>query len=158
MGLRGAVPIILATFPLVAGVPGGEKVFNIVFFVVLASALVQGTTIPAVARWLRVEGPAFEPEPISSGEPVRRDLAEYRVPAESPIVGRQIAQAGLPSAAGVVLVKRYDSYIVAKGSTRLRREDVVLVLGDEDALRALDTQGELEREPGPLSLCATDRA
>jgi len=157
VGLRGAVPIILATFPLVAGISGGEKVFNIVFFIVLASALVQGTTIPGAARWLRVEGTAFEPEPISSGEPVQRVLVEYRVPEDAPIVGRQIAQAGFPAAAEVVLIMRYDSYIVAKGSTRLRRGDLLLVLGDEDSLAAVDAQGELVREPSPPSLCPTDR-
>ena len=96
MGLRGAVPIILATFPLVAGIEGGEKLFNVVFFIVIASALVQGTTIPAVARWLRVEGPAFEPEPISLGDLVHRELVEYRVPEESPVVGRQMARPGFP--------------------------------------------------------------
>jgi cell volume regulation protein A len=155
-GLRGAVPIILATFPLVAGVPGGEELFNIVFFVVLASTLVQGTTIPAVARWLRLDGPAFEQEPIWAGEPVQRGLFEYRVPADSPMIGRQIAQAGLPAAAEVVLLRRYDAYVVVKGSTRLRRDDVLLLLADEAALRTIDAGGELAREPS-LSVCEADR-
>lgn len=70
-GLRGAVPIVLASFPLVAGVSGGDTLFNIVFFVVLASTLVQGTTIPTVARWLRVDGPAFESEPACPAEPTQ---------------------------------------------------------------------------------------
>lgn len=57
VGLRGAVPIILATFPLLAGIPKAEMIFNLVFFIVLASALLQGTSIPLVARWLRVDAP-----------------------------------------------------------------------------------------------------
>ena len=75
-GLRGAVPIVLASFPLVAGVSGGDTLFNIVFFVVLASTLVQGTTIPTVARWLRVDGPAFDVGAAGprwpAGRPARR--------------------------------------------------------------------------------------
>ena len=55
---------------------GSGELFNIVFFVVLASTLIQGTTIPAVARWLRLDGPAFEQEPIWAGEPVQRELVE----------------------------------------------------------------------------------
>lgn len=62
VGLRGAVPIILATYPLLAGVPNADKIFNVVFFVVLTSVLIQGTTLPFVARWLRVDEPANAPE------------------------------------------------------------------------------------------------
>ena len=156
VGLRGAVPIILATFPLVAGVPGGEELFNIVFFIVLVSTLVQGTTIPAVARWLRVEGPAYAEEPVWAGEPVRRDLVEYRVPDDSPVVGRQMAQAGLPAGADVVLLRRYDTFVVVRGSTRLRRDDVLLLLADEHSQRLLDERGELVRESSPLSVCAVE--
>jgi cell volume regulation protein A len=155
-GLRGAVPIVLATFPLVAGVSGGETLFNIVFFVVLASTLVQGTTIPALARWLRIDGPAFQSEPAWAGEPVRRDLVEFRVPEDSPLVGRRIAQAGLPGGADAVLLRRYDSYVVVRGSTRLRRDDVVLFLTDDPALRELVLRGELVREP-VLSICEVER-
>jgi cell volume regulation protein A len=150
------VPIVLATFPLVAGVSGGETLFNIVFFVVLASTLIQGTTIPMVARWLRIEGPAFESEPAWAGEPVQRDLVEFRVPEDSPLVGRRVAQAGLPGGADAVLLRRYDSYVVVRGSTRLRRDDVVLFLTDDPALRELEVRGELVRESA-LSFCDVER-
>ena len=151
------MPIILATFPLVAGVPGSGQLFNIVFFVVLASTLIQGTTIPAVARWLRLDGPAFEQEPIWAGEPVQRELVEYRVPDHSSLVGRQVAQAGLPAGADVVLLQRYDAYVVVKGRTRLRRDDVVLLLVDESSRRQLDERGDLVREQTPLSLCEPEQ-
>lgn len=155
-GLRGAVPIVLATFPLVAGISGGETLFNIVFFIVLASTLVQGTTIPVVARRLGIEGPAFEGEPAWAGEPVRRELVEFRVPETSPLVGRRLAQAGLPRGADAVLLRRYDTYVVVRGSTRLRRDDVVLLLADRPALRELEAHGGLVREPA-LSVCEVER-
>nr|BBH93025.1 K+/H+ antiporter [Thermogemmatispora argillosa] len=66
VGLRGAVPIVLATFPLLAGLPRAELLFDLVFFVVLASVLLQGTTVPLVARWLGVARPALVP---ASGSP-----------------------------------------------------------------------------------------
>jgi len=153
IGLRGAVPIILATFPLVAGVPGSGRLFDVVFFIVLVSTLLQGTTIPAVARWLRVCGPAFEPEPIGSGQPLRRRLVEFTVPATSPLVGRQVFHAGLPENAQVVLIRRYDAYLLAGGSTRLRRDDILLTLVDDEALRAVEGSAALERSPGSLSVC-----
>ncbi len=155
VGLRGAVPIILATFPLVAGVPAGAEIFNISFFIVLTSALLQGTTIPLVARWLRVEGPAYEAEPVVSGQPVHRTVVEYSVPEDSPVVGRQLAQAGLPAGADVVLLRRYDTYVLVRGSTRLRRGDLLLILADEASLRILDELGELVREP-ELAVCARE--
>jgi cell volume regulation protein A len=68
VGLRGAVPIVLATFPMLAGLPKADIIFDIVFFTVLVSVLVQGTTIPHVARWLRVTTPA-EPLDPSSAQP-----------------------------------------------------------------------------------------
>ena len=88
---------------------------------------------------------------------MRRDLVEYRVPDDSPMVGRQIAQAGLPAGAEVVLLRRYDAYVVVRGSTRLRRDDVLLLLADEPSLRALDVRGELVREPS-LSICEGERS
>jgi cell volume regulation protein A len=60
-GLRGAVPIILATFPMIAGVPKAETIFNLVFFIVLTSVLLQGTTLSRIARWLGVSAPAIRP-------------------------------------------------------------------------------------------------
>ena len=67
VGLRGAVPIILATFPLVSEVPGAHRIFNVVFFIVLTSVLLQGTTLPIVARRLGVVGP-----PTGTGRAIRR--------------------------------------------------------------------------------------
>lgn len=75
-GLRGAVPIVLATFPLIAGVPQADMIFNLVFFIVLTSVLLQGTTLQLVARWLGFTAPAIRPVPsreqASSTGPLHR--------------------------------------------------------------------------------------
>lgn len=145
VGLRGAVPIILATFPLVSGVPGAETIFNVVFFIVLTSALVQGTTIPLVARWLRVEGAAFRRDPVSSADPVDRQLVEYQVLRGSSMIGQQVARTALPDGAHVLLVQRGTSFIVPRGTTRVREEDILVVLAEDEALQALDGRAGLRR-------------
>lgn len=138
VGLRGAVPIVLATFPLVEGVPQAGVVFDVVFFIVLTSVLVQGTTIPLVARRLGVDAPA-SPEPTPPLEPVDSAdaptaLHELTVATDSAIVGRALVDARLPEGALVVLVTRGGDFVVPQGSTVLEAGDVVLLLADDVAL------------------------
>src|SRR5262249_42512456 len=94
-GLRGAVPIILATYPLIAGVEGAQTIFHLVFFVVIVSVLIQGTTIPAVSRWLGVAAPLqrrfrspLEFNPAGTG--LKDELAEIMVPDHSPAARRSL--------------------------------------------------------------------
>ncbi|HJW75810.1 MAG TPA: potassium/proton antiporter [Thermoleophilia bacterium] len=156
IGLRGAAPVILATFPLVAGVPRANDIFDIVFFVTLASVLVQGPTTPVVARWLGVSGSAFHPRPYEREETDASWLVEYVVPESSPIVGTQLAKTGLPETARALLVRRYGRYLVPTGGTRLRRDDALLLLVDDDAEATLDKRSDLERAPGPVAVCRID--
>jgi cell volume regulation protein A len=158
VGLRGAAPIILATFPLVAGADGAQRIFNVVFFVVLSSVLLQGTTIPLVARWLRLQGPAFQPAPPLSDVLPGSTLVEYRVRSESRLVGRQLAKAGLPDTAKALLVRRYGNHQVLTGSARLRRDDVLVIVADEAATRQLDGRTDLERLEGPAAICGVARS
>ncbi len=139
VGLRGAVPIILATFPLVEGVPQAETIFDVVFFAVVVSVAVQGTTIPAVARWLGVSAPLerqrpypIEPATTSAGDTA---MHEVTVRANSRAAGRQVVELGLPEGALLVLLSRDDEFVVPQGSTLLRPGDKVLVLADPDSLR-----------------------
>ncbi len=154
VGLRGSVPIILATFPLVAGLSGSELIFNLVFFIVLTSALVQGTTIPLVARWLRMEGPVFRVDLAATDEPLDRQLVEYLVPERSRLVGQQVAKARLPEAAHVLLIQRDASFIVPRGSTRIRRGDILVLLAEDEALRELEGRETLERLSRTPAVCA----
>jgi cell volume regulation protein A len=139
VGLRGAVPIILATFPLLAGVPQANEIFNLVFFIVLTSVLVQGSTIPQVARWLRVDAPLssrpraplfFEPSEGISG-----DMAELDLPNDSPGVGKRLVDLGLPPGALMVLVGREQRFFVPDGSTQLEAGDTLFLLCNAETLR-----------------------
>ena len=103
-GLRGAAPIVLATFPALAGVPQAENIFNIVFFVVLASVLVQGTTTRMAARILGVEAPPAA-MPVEDEHLVNlvNELREVILPSTSGALGRSLVELNLPSGFLVVL-------------------------------------------------------
>jgi cell volume regulation protein A len=141
VGLRGAVPIILATFPLLAGIEQADMIFNLVFFTVLTSALVQGTSIPRVAKWLRVNAPL--PEHVTarydmgSEECIICKLNEVRISDDSILAGKQIVDAKLPEKADVLLLNRNREIIATTGATILQPGDVLLVLADEDSLDRL---------------------
>jgi len=139
VGLRGAVPIVLATFPLVAGIEKAEMIFNLVFFIVLTSALLQGSSIPLVARWLKLEAPApAGPSLPTSPEdaalvPVR--MREVPVPHDSPCAGRQVVGISLPTGVLIVYIKRDGSYLVPHGNTVLEEGDVLHLLADDTTFR-----------------------
>ncbi len=138
VGLRGAVPIVLATFPLVEGIPQGEVIFNVVFFVVITSVLVQGTTIPVVARRLGVAAP-LEPGPAQGRGRVEpaggaTNVHEIIVPEGSPAAGRRLVDLDLPRGALVVLVTRDGESRVPQGSTVLKPGDTVLLVAGGDSL------------------------
>ncbi len=136
VGLRGAVPIILATFPLLAGIPQAELFFNIVFFVVITSVLLQGTLLPQVAKWLKVDAPFVKQTPsplefIPSGKS-KNDMFEIPVPQDSAIIGKQIVDLGLPKGALVVIINRQDELLVPRGATTIESGDNMLVLADKN--------------------------
>lgn len=126
VGLRGAAPIILATFPLLAGLPEAPLIFNVVFFVVLTSVLLQGTTIPVVARWLRLNVIPSTPEP-SLREHAAEHLIEHELAAGSSVAGKRIIDLRLPPQVLIVLVARNGEHIVPTGSTELLVGDRLLV-------------------------------
>jgi potassium/hydrogen antiporter len=146
VGLKGAVPIVLATFPLLEGVPQANLTFNIVFFVVLTSVLFQGTTIPLAARLLRVEEkpwPAIPtPEPDIAWEPPSVSAQasrqqEIHLPANSPVAGKQIVDVGFPSNALVIAVQWDDRTMVPTGSTTLLPGDRLVMVIEDEAVNAV---------------------
>ena len=131
VGLRGAVPIILATFPVLAGVPGARRLFDVVFFVVAVNAIVPGWTVPRAARLLRVGGDAPPPAPavveISSSRQLQGDVLSFRIEAASAVAGSLISELPFPDGSAVMLLVRGDALLPARGSTRLLPGDHVHV-------------------------------
>jgi potassium/hydrogen antiporter len=132
VGLKGAVPIILAIFPLLFGLPDGLLLFNVVFFVVLISAVTQGWSLPLVARTLRLqeEPPATAPVSleITSLRAVDADIVEYTVGETTRAAGRRLNQLALPEGAVVAMIARKDSLIPPRGSTMIAPDDHVFVV------------------------------
>ncbi len=129
-GLRGAVPIVLATFPLTAGVADGEAIFNIVFFVVLVSSALQGTTVGWAARRLGLEGEAHAWAPVAEVLPLEGgdiDLVEVDVAPDLAVCGSRLRDAPLPHGTLVTAIVRDGRTLLPRATTRLRAGDLVLV-------------------------------
>ena len=152
-GLRGAVPIVLALFPVVAGVPGAEGVFEIVFFVVLASTLVQGATIETVARrlGLTTTEPALGRQLLEVGN-VRRlgaEVLEFPIGSDDAISGRLVRELMLPREALVSVIVRGDEALLPRGSSRLQTDDRLHILLREPVRREVEALFERWRS-GPI--------
>jgi cell volume regulation protein A len=160
VGLRGAVPIILATYPLVESVPGADLIFNMVFFIVIVSALVHGTSIPAVARRLGLAAPLEEPLKLSREFEAESDtpskMLDLVIPPESRAVGKQVVDLGLPKGALIILMQKGDDRFVPSGSTVIGAGDTLLLLTTEEMTgtvrsRLLDPEGAAGSDEGSLS-------
>jgi cell volume regulation protein A len=136
VGLKGAVPITLATFPLMLATPEismqAPLVFDVVFFIVVVSAAVQGTSLTLVARGLGLERPR-EPEPpvtleISSLRQVDGEVVDYTVGEDSRAAGRQVRDLALPGGVVIALIARGDRIIPPQGITRIHAGDHVIVV------------------------------
>lgn len=157
VGLRGAVPIILATFPLLAGIPQAETIFNLVFFIVLTSALLHGTSIPFVARHLGVAAPLKEERSLARNlefdQEGESELIELAVPPDAPVAGKQIVDSGLPPGTLIIMMEKRGERFVPSGGTILESGDNLLILTSRplaEQVRSLFSSGST-RTPGPLS-------
>lgn len=154
-GLRGAVPIVLATIPLSEGVPGAEALFNVVFLLVVIFVLVQGTPLRVVAPWLGVAAPAEATElPVETAplERMRAGLLQLEVPRGSRLAGVHIDELRLPEGAAVTLVLRDGVGFVPSPATRIRTGDNLLIVATDQVrdlterrLRAVSRRGRLAR-------------
>jgi cell volume regulation protein A len=152
-GLRGAVPIVLATFPLTAHVPGATFVFNTVFVLVVVFTLVQGWSLPWVARRLGIATPVAPREVQVESAPLEEldaDLMQMTVPVGSRLHGVYLPELRLPEDAAVVLIVRAGRSFVPDGTTRLMRGDQALLVAArrcrpeaERRLRAVSRAGRL---------------
>lgn len=135
VGLRGAVPIIFAIYPLVENVPHARIIFNIVFFCTLVSLLVQGTSIPLVAKWLGISEKhgrfrVLKPFDMDFADNLKTVSTEIEITDKILLNGNQIMNLKLPDNTLVVLVKRGDSYFLPSGSTTLKEKDKLLIITD----------------------------
>ncbi|MCL4868552.1 MAG: potassium/proton antiporter [Anaerolineae bacterium] len=138
VGLRGAVPIVLATYPLLAGLPQADLIFNVIFFVVLTSVLLQGVTVSRMAHWFQVAAPMprrpvypLEYNPVSG---MQGGLKEVIIPIDSHLVGRTIVEIGFPRDFLIILIARGDKFVIPSGGTVLEGDDHLLALADAAAL------------------------
>ncbi len=131
VGLRGAVPIIFATYPVVANVEGAEVIFNVVFMITLVSLLVQGTTVSSAARALKLDMPLEESESdfgVEISDEIDTDLKDMVLTKESLKDGDTLKEMQLPTGTLVIMVKRGDEYLVPNGSLKLIEGDKLLVM------------------------------
>ncbi|NVJ52799.1 MAG: potassium/proton antiporter [Campylobacteraceae bacterium] len=130
VGLRGAVPIVLATYPFIEGLDNASLIFNTVFFIVLLSILIQGITLPWVARILKVEEKVLEKKPKAS--PLfNQSLKQFYITEKSRVIGQSIAELQLPSNFLILLIKREKEYILPTGSTIFEKNDLLLIQCDK---------------------------
>jgi len=136
VGLRGAVPIVFATYPLLAGIDKANMIFNIVFFISLTSILIQGTTLSVVAKWLNVSIPSSEktltPSEKFLEEHPKTEMREIGIASGSKVVGQQIVDLEFPKTAIIAMIKRGDKYITPIGSTVIEADDLLIVLSENE--------------------------
>lgn len=142
VGLRGSVPIVFATYPLLAGFPKSELIFNLVFFISITSVLLQGTTLSYVAKLLHVTIPQKAKRrtglDFELTDKIKTAMEEIRIPDDAPVIGKRIVELGTPATINILSIERAGVYIVPNGSTKLIGGDILHVLAeDENALELL---------------------
>lgn len=141
VGLRGAVPIIFATYPMVNDVPQAKMIFNIVFFITILSLMVQGTTVSLLANWLNLSKilpsrPKLKEFDVEFSDDIKSATCEITVNKEMLKQGHNLLNINLPEHTLVVMVKRDNRYFIPRGNTHLEEGDSLLVITDnEEAMR-----------------------
>ena len=134
VGLRGAVPIIFATYPVVAEIPGANSIFNIVFFITILSLIAQGTTITSLSRMLGLSMP--QPKTgnefgVELPEEIGSDLHDMTITTEILAKASTLKDMNLPQGTLVMIVKRNDEYLIPNGSLKLQEGDKLLLISEK---------------------------
>jgi cell volume regulation protein A len=157
VGLKGAVPIVFATYPLVAGLDNSQMIFDIVFFISVTSVLVQGTSLSWAAKLFGVSQPFKKTRNISidievgdheDGD-VKSKFAQVVLPKQSKAIGVPLVELGFPKKAAISLIIRGKIYITPYGATTLEAHDKLLVVAEDatsmaDALDKLEAKGQMD--------------
>ncbi len=136
VGLRGAVPIIFATYPLIANTPKAQEIFDIVFFITILSLLIQGTTVTYAAKLLGLAMPEkkiVKEFGMELAEEIKSILSEIIVTPDMLAKGNHLIDIKLPDNTLVVLIKRLDRFFVPDGNTHLLANDKLLIISDNEA-------------------------
>jgi cell volume regulation protein A len=136
VGLRGAVPIVFATYPLLAGVDKADIIFHIVFFIAVTSVLFQGTTLGIVANWLHLSVPEKlrrkSPLELELSDNEKNALIEITIPPHSRAIGKTIVQLEFPKSSLIVMIKRDHAFITPNGTTEIKAGDTMLVMSENE--------------------------
>jgi len=133
------VPIVFATYPLLAHIGKAEMIFNVVFFISVSSVLLQGTTLSTVAKWLKVSVPQkakrrfqldIEMGDVDNYRDAKSELAEIILPEWSHVVGKEIVDIKFPKNASIVMIRRNKKYFIPGGTTVLEKGDKLLIMAD----------------------------
>ena len=136
VGLRGAVPIVLATFPVLVGAPGADRIFHLVFFIVVVGAIIPGGTVAWATRRLGLESPQ-PPAPhallaIESRVPLEGELRPFYIDEALVVCGLQLDELDFPEGSSVALIVRGDRLVAPQGATRLQPGDHVYVISQKE--------------------------
>ena len=141
VGLRGAVPIILATFPVLSDAPGAREIFNIVFFIVVVNGLVPGATVPWVTRKLGLAANVPEPPPavleIASTQLLNGELSAFYIGSASAVAGERISDLPFPPGSAAMLLVRGQELVAPRGDTVFQTGDHVYVFCHSEDLPLL---------------------
>ncbi|MGE5448791.1 MAG: potassium/proton antiporter [Bacteroidales bacterium] len=134
VGLRGAVPIVFATYPLLAGAEKSHMIFNVVFFISLTSVIIQGSTLATVAKWLKLTVTEPEGKPASEAmilpDEVKEMIGRVMLTSNSKSIDRTIVELGLPKTTLIAIIERNNSYFAPSGSTVLKEGDQLTILSE----------------------------
>ena len=135
VGLRGSVPIVFATYPLLAGIPKASLIFNLVFFIAVSSVLLQGTTLSLVAKLLHVSLPPRIKKQtdldFDSNARVKAEMQSFILKQHATAAKKRIVELGLPSTINIISIKRDGLFIAPNGFTQLMEGDELTVLADD---------------------------
>lgn len=134
VGLRGAVPIIFATYPVVADVPGSNQIFNIVFFITILSLVLQGTTVSWIAKLLHLDAPLEKTGNdfgVEMPEETNTHLRDIVLTDEMLLNGNRLMDMNLPKGVLVMLIKRNDEFIIPNGTLHLHAGDKLLIISEK---------------------------
>ncbi|MBC8004076.1 MAG: hypothetical protein H7X84_01270 [Verrucomicrobia bacterium] len=139
------MPIVFATYPLLAGAEKAHKIFNIVFFISLTSVIIQGTSLAVVAKWLHLTLPESKKpltrNDIELSDGLKEMLTQIIIPSASKSAGKPIVELGLPKATLIAILERENKYITPSGSTVLLPGDKLTILSNnkEDIKQLYET-------------------